>query len=212
MDKFKFKIPKSVLVLLALSFILNIFRIILFGKFSLIYILWNLFLALIPFAISSLLLKYLNKNKLNKTLLLIGGIFWLFFIPNSPYIVTDLIHIGEIHLVPVLYDSVLIFSSALAGLILGMHSIYHMEHILAEKYSQKISSFIIIITIAFISFGVYLGRFLRFNSWDIFASPLSFINGVSEIFTNRNILVESVFYTILFFLFIFMSYFHSQII
>lgn len=206
MNKYKLTIPKSILILIILAVVLNVFRVFLFDKFSFIYLLWNIFLAFIPFAISSILLYFASNHKLKKSLFFIGGIFWLLFIPNSPYIVTDLIHIGEIHAVPALYDSFLLFSSAWVGLLLGMYSIYHIEQILKMKYSQKITSTIIVIIMLFISFGIYLGRFLRFNSWDIFERPLSFINGVGEVFSHSSNYIEAILYTALFLFFIIMSY------
>lgn len=206
MNKYKLTIPKSILILIILAVVLNVFRVFLFDKFSFIYLLWNIFLAFIPFAISSILLYFESNHKLKKSLFFIGGILWLLFIPNAPYIVTDLIHLGEVRAVPVLFDSFLLFSSAWVGLLLGMYSIYHIEQILKMKYSQKITSTIIVIIMLFISFGIYLGRFLRFNSWDIFERPLSFINGVGEIFSHSNNYTEASLYTALFLFFIIMSY------
>ena len=206
MTKYKFIIPKSIILILILSILLNIFRILFFGKLSFIYIFWNIFLALIPFFISYFLLNLSNKNKLTNIILIIGGIFWLFFIPNAPYLVTDLIHIGEIRTVPILYDTILLFSTAVLGLILGLYSIYHIEQILKKKYSFKIATKIIYVLIFLISFGIYLGRFLRFNSWDIIINPIVFINTLGKIFTNKNNCIEAIFYTFLFLFFIIIFY------
>ena len=206
MNKYKFTIPKSIIILLVLAVVLNIFRIVLFGKFSLIYLLWNIFLALVPFVISLILLRANKEQWLSNTLFFICGIIWLLLIPNSTYIVTDLIHIGEVRAVPALYDSFLLFTSAWVGLLLGMYSIFHIEQILEVKYTKKITSIIILFIIFFTSFGMYLGRFLRFNSWDIIARPLSFLKGIGEIFSNKTNSIEALLYTILFFLFILMSY------
>lgn len=206
MNKNKIIIPKSILLLIILAVVLNILRVVLFDKFSLIYILWNIFLASIPFLISSILLWFANNDKLKKSLFIVGGILWLLFIPNAPYIVTDLIHIGEIRAVPALYDSFLLFSSAWVGLLLGLYSIHHIEQILRRKYSQKVAYITLSVIMLFISFGVYVGRFLRFNSWDIFENPLSFINGVGEVFSNRSNSIEALLYTGLFLFFIVMSY------
>lgn len=210
----KISIPKSIIPLIILAFALNILRVVLFDKFSFVYILWNILLAFIPFLISSILLYYSEKNKLNQTLFVIGGIIWLIFLPNAPYIVTDLIHIGVVKGVPVLYDSVLLFTSAWAGLLLGVNSIYHIEKILLSKYSKKITNFIILIVILFTSFGVYVGRFLRFNSWDFFTSHSSLLSSVWKIFTQSNNYVNVYIYTILFFFFIYVSFIsfkHSNI-
>lgn len=202
----KLAIPKSIVLLIVLAIVLNILRVLLFGKLSLIYILWNIFLAFVPFLISATLLYFSEKGKLNKVLFIIGGIVWLIFLPNAPYIVTDLIHIGVVRAVPVLYDSVLLFTSAWAGLLLGMNSISHIEKILLSKYSKKISQITIILILFLTSFGMYVGRFLRFNSWDIFTSPFSFFDKLSSTFYGSSEAVEAIIYTLLFFSFIYISY------
>lgn len=206
MNIFRINIPKSIVLLIALSIVLNILRILIWEKYSFIYILWNIFLALLPFIISSILLKANDNKKLTQTVFIISGVFWLLLIPNSPYIITDLIHVGEVRAVPALFDSFLLFGSAWVGLLLGMYSIHHMEQILKTKYGKRVAFIIIMIVILFTSFGVYLGRFLRFNSWDVFARPVSFLNGIQEIFTNNHNLTEAFLYTVLFFFFILVSY------
>jgi uncharacterized membrane protein len=202
----KIIIPKSIILLIILAFALNILRVILFDKFSFIYILWNIFLAFIPFLISSILLYYKENDKLNKTVFIIGSILWVVFIPNAPYIITDLIHIGVVRSVPVLYDSILLFTSAWVGLLLGMSSIFHMEKIFLYKYSKKITSFIIIIILLLTSFGMYLGRFFRFNSWDIFTSPIYSLGKLFSNLTSSAYHIEALIYILLFFVFLYVSY------
>lgn len=204
--KYIFTIPKSIFLLIIFVVILSVLRIFLFEKFSLVYILWNIFLAIIPFFISSILLWLFTNRSVNKALFIIGGIVWLLFIPNAPYIITDLVHIGEIRSVPALYDSFLLFSAAWVGLLLGMFSINHMEQIFYMKYSKGVTSIIIGLIMLLTSFGMYLGRFLRFNSWDIFENPLSFITGVGEIFSDKANCIEALLYTGLFFFFLIISY------
>jgi len=199
-------IPKSIALLIALALVLNVLRVVLFYKFSFVYLLWNILLAFVPFLISYILLYYSNKNKLNKTMFIIGGILWLIFLPNAPYIVTDLIHIGVVRAVPVLYDSVLLFTSAWVGLLLGMNSIFHIEKILLSKYSQKITSAIIAFILLLTSFGMYLGRFFRFNSWDIFTSPLSSFDKLSKNLSSSPYHIEALVYILLFYFFIHVSY------
>jgi len=199
-------IPKSIIPLLALALILNLLRVIIWGKYSFVFILWNIFLAFIPFIISSLLL-FLSKEKiLNKTTFIIGGILWVLFIPNAPYIITDFIHIGLVKGVPVIYDIFLLFSSACIGLILGFSSLFHIEQIINMKYSRRVTSFIMAGIIFLISFGVYLGRFLRFNSWDVFINHTSLIKNVWKIFSQSSSHVEVYFFTVLFFFSLFLFY------
>jgi len=206
MNIYKINIPKSVITLTILAVALNILRIIIWGKMSFVYILWNIFLAFIPFIISSLLLLFSNERKLKKIIFIFGIILWLIFIPNAPYLVTDFIHLGTTRSIPVIYDVFLLFSSASVGLILGFQSLFHIEQIIKMKYSTQITSLIMGFIIFIISFGIYLGRFLRFNSWDVFINHTSLIKNVWKIFSQSKTHIEVYLYTLLFFVFLALSY------
>lgn len=206
MDSFKIKIPKSILYLLGLAIFLNILRIVLFGNTSFIYILWNIFLAFVPFFITSILILNTKKESIVKPFFIISFILWLLFLPNAPYVVTDFIHLGRIHSVPIMYDMFLLFASAWVALLMGLASILHMEKIFLLKFSKKVTNIIILIIIFFTGFGVYLGRFLRFNSWDFFISHNSLVSSVWKIFTESNGYANVFGYTLLFFIFIYISY------
>lgn len=202
----KFKIPKSILYLLGLAIFLNILRIILFGNTSFIYILWNILLAFVPFLISSILLLRTNKENIIKPVFIISFIVWLLFLPNAPYIVTDFIHLGRFRAVPVMYDMFLLFTSAWVALLMGLHSIMHIEKILLLKFRKKIVDIMILVVILFASFGVYLGRYLRFNSWDFFISHNSLLTSIWKTLTLSNDYANVYGYTLLFFVFIYISY------
>ena len=202
----KIKIPKQIGSLLILAIILNILRIFLFSSNTFVYMFWNIFLAFIPFFISSLLILYTNKDDLVKPFFIVGFIFWFLFLPNAPYVVTDFIHLGRSHAVPVMYDIFVLFTSASVSLLMGLYSLRQMERIFLLKFSPKITNMIIFIVILFASFGIYLGRFLRFNSWDIFTSHDSLISSIGKIFTQSNNYENVYTYTLLFFVFIYISY------
>lgn len=206
MKIFKINIPKYIIILTVLPVTLNILRLIIWDKKSFIYILWNIFLAFIPFVISYFLLQYYKKEKFNKILFIALSLLWLLFIPNAPYIITDFVHLGVTRSVPIIYDTLLLFSSATLGLILGFLSLFHIEQIIKMKYSKNMTSLIMAIIILMISFGVYLGRFLRFNSWDIFINHTSLIKNIWKIFSQFAIHVEVYLYTLLFFFFLYITY------
>ncbi|MFA5773569.1 MAG: DUF1361 domain-containing protein [Candidatus Paceibacterota bacterium] len=206
MNIYKINIPKSVITLAILAIVLNLLRIIIWGKMSFVYILWNIFLAFIPFIISSLLLSFLNEGKLKKIIFIFGIILWLIFIPNAPYLITDFIHLGTTRSIPIIYDTLLLFSSASVGLILGFFSLFHIEQIIKMRLSKRKTSIIIGIIILIISFGIYLGRFLRFNSWDVFINHTSLIKNVWKIFSQSKTHIEVYLYTLLFFVFLALSY------
>jgi len=206
MSKNYITIPKTVTILLSLAVVLNLARISIYNSTAHIYILWNMFLAFLPLVVSLILIMYENKKQLTKLRLIIGGVVWLLLIPNAPYIVTDLIHIGVGRTVPVLFDAFVLFSSALVGLVMGMYSIFHIEKILLARYGKKATSYMVTIIILLISFGVYLGRFLRWNSWDVFINPMSLFEDVKEAIVYPASHNAVFIYTGLFFIFIFMSY------
>ncbi len=206
MNNYKIIIPKLLFPLLILAVALNILRVILWGKVSFVFILWNIFLAFVPFIISSLLLSFSKKEKFNKFVFFAGVLLWIIFIPNAMYIITDFIHLGTIRTIPIIYDVLLLFSSASIGLILGFNSLFHIEQIIKMKFSNKMASLIMGILILLISFGVYLGRFLRFNSWDIFFNHISLVKNVWKIFAQSKTHIEVYLYTALFFFFLTLSY------
>jgi uncharacterized membrane protein len=206
MNIYKIKIPKSILNLLVFALVLNTARIFLFGTTSFVYMFWNIFLAFVPFFISSILLIHTNKENFYKPFFIIGFMLWFLFLPNAPYVITDLIHLGRIRAVPVMYDSFLLFSSATVSLLMGLYSLQHIEKILSLKFSKRSINISIIVIILFTSFGMYLGRFLRFNSWDFFTSHVSLLSRIWEIFSQPNNYINVYAYTLLFFFFIYLSY------
>ena len=167
----KIKIPKQIAILLALAIALNIVRIFLFHTTSSLYMFWNILLAFVPFFISSVLLLYTSngsegqkgKDKITQPFFIVGFILWFLFLPNAPYVMTDFIHLGRMHVVPVMYDIFFFFSSAYVSLLLGLYSIQHIEKILLLRFTKRVVSIAIPVIILFASFGIYLGRFLRLS-------------------------------------------------
>lgn len=198
--------PRYITTILVLAIILNIARILIFHSTAHIYILWNIFLAFLPILVSSLIVFYENKNNLTKSFFIFLGIVWLMLIPNAPYIVTDLIHIGQGRTVPALFDSFVLFSSALAGLLMGLYSMSQIESVMRTKYSAKVTSIVMPLILLLISFGIYIGRFLRFNSWDVLTNPFSLFEDVREVIVYPDKYNNLFVYTGLFFVFIYMSY------
>ena len=144
-----------------------------------IYLLWNIFLAIIPYAISRKFHKLKSMHLLPKTTVFF---IWLLFFPNAMYLVTDLVHVSEATLVPLWYDVILLFSASFLGVLLSYLSLKHLQKEIFQsrfsKYSISLTGFVILIS----SFGVYLGRFMRWNSWDIISNPFSLITNVVKHF------------------------------
>ena len=206
MKFFKIKIPKSILYLLGLAILLNLLRILIFKNKTFVYMFWNIFLAFIPFFISSILILNTNKNNIIKPFFILGFILWLLFLPNAPYVLTDFIHLGRIYGIPVMFDIFVLFSTAYVSLLMGLYSLRDMEKMILLKFSKMATNIIIGIVILFASFGMYLGRFLRFNSWDLFVSRSSLFSNIWRILTQTNSYLNVYFYTLLFFVFIYVSF------
>ena len=106
---------------------------------------------------------------------------WLAFLPNAPYIVTDLIHIrlGNHNLIWL--DVLVVLSFALSGLLLFYLSILDMEKLIASRFKRLPITTLTFFTLFLCGFGVYLGRFLRYNSWEIISNPQVLISDVFHI-------------------------------
>ena len=157
---------KKIIIPLTFSLLLLLVRVILTGQLTYAFLAWNLFLAWIPFVISQ---KLSVANNWWKILLLFSA--WLLFLPNAPYIITDFLHLRQRPPIPYWYDILLLFSAALNGLLLGLASLLVVEKFLIQRYGNRISALLMFCSFFLSSFGVYIGRYLRWNSWDIITNP-----------------------------------------
>ncbi len=156
---------------IGLSVVLVMGRVLMTGKGLFLFLIWNLFLALIPFAISTLL--GIAGKPLRARMLVPAGAAWLLFFPNAPYILTDLFHLDARPGVPLWYDLALILSCAWNGLMLAYASLSDMQRLVQRRLGFWAGWAFASIALMLSSFGIYLGRYLRFNSWDVLANPLT---------------------------------------
>ena len=165
------------------SFLLSLFRVYLTGSGLFLFLNWNLFLAFIPWLFTTIII--INPNLQKKKLVLFGLLFlWTLFFPNALYILTDLFHLRVRSLMPIWFDLILILSFAWTGLIFGFISLIDIEKLLEEYTNTKIISFISVFLLFVASFGIYIGRYLRWNSWDIIISPISLLYDISDRIIN----------------------------
>jgi uncharacterized membrane protein len=157
----------------ALSVTLSVLRIWYSDSRHYIFLNWNLILAWAPLALAFLLWR-LDRGPGRGPRLLMLLVFgsWLLFFPNSPYIVSDLIHITPRSNVPVWYDAVMLFSFAWNGLMLGFVSLWIVQQLVAGWFGRVASWIFVMVTLTATGFGIYLGRFQRWNSWDVLVDPL----------------------------------------
>jgi uncharacterized membrane protein len=133
------------------------------------FLIWNLFLGFIPLVIAYFLYYWLPGKS---AILWCLGIFtWLVFYPNAPYMITDLIHVDPSEK-DVVYDTLMIFSFSILSLFYGYYSIKLIFELLLQKMNRSRSILLIFLFILMSSFGIYLGRILRLNTWDIVTHPL----------------------------------------
>ncbi len=157
-----------------LAFIFLGVRMYITGTLHYGFLLWNLFLASIP-----LLLSYVvSYTKWWQNRLVYLGLFclWLLFLPNAPYIVTDFIHLEGWSQMPLWFDFLLIGLFAWSGLLMAFKSTYLIYESLKWYCTPQTCKQLIIICGILCGFGVYLGRFVRLNSWDILGKPASLIS------------------------------------
>lgn len=153
------------------------------------FLLWNLFLAWLPLLVSMFAIAVARQGKrVDKTIILIiSGIAWLLLYPNAPYLTTDFIHLifnseygHSHHRLLVWYDLVLFFLFSWCGLLLGFLSMRHF-HSIVIHYFNMWAGWAFVLIVSFLGgFGVYLGRVVRLNSWDVVFSPFRLIEGVIE--------------------------------
>jgi uncharacterized membrane protein len=175
--KTSFSFQKILLAFCVFIGLLIAVRIFYSGSIIYLFLVWNIFLAWIPFMISSLFKKMNGKSKWKSALVFCC---WLAFFPNALYIVTDLIHLELESPVPKWFDALILFSSAVLGLMLAFISLYRVEGFLSKAINRKLLAPLILLILFLGSFGVYLGRFLRWNSWDIISNPFKLLLSIGH--------------------------------
>lgn len=176
-------------------------RVIISGELRFIFLIWNLFLAWVPFIVSAQFkVMQLQQWWMQVAVCLI----WFIFFPNALYIVTDLIHLDAASSIPKWYDAVLLFTAAIVSLIMAFVSLLRLEGFLLFRFNERVVNRIMLAVLFFASFGVYLGRFLRWNSWDVISQPAGLFFSVAErlLFPLQHLHTWgiTVLYTILFYL------------
>ena len=202
--KKNWKQHQVVLLSLALSVVLVAARIIFTGSLGYVFLIWNLFLAWIPYLMSILLRYNKSESKFIKYGLLVS---WLIFFPNAPYIITDLFHLKLRPPVPLWYDTVLLFWSAWIGFLLGFLSLWNVEHYLRNKLQSKWVNIIVNLFIVLCAFGIYAGRYLRWNSWYVVTNPGDIAKDVKFIVLNPEDNLRTWGVTFIFSLLLFTCYF-----
>ena len=158
-------------------------RLAIFKSYAFYFLNWNLFLAFIPWALTTLLIAH-PKAQSNK--LLVGAVIcvWLLFFPNAPYILTDFIHLRYRSVAPLWYNLTMILAFAWTGLLFGFLSLWDIERVLAAYMKRKFVTALSVMLLFVSAFGIYLGRYLRWNSWDVMKNPVPLVYDIGDRIAN----------------------------
>jgi len=181
-------------------------RVLSTGNLRYGFLLWNLFLAWLPLGFALLASeKYHRASGQDWRFLgLAGG--WLLFFPNAPYIFTDLTHLRTRYFPTFWVDLSLILLCALTGLVLGFVSLYLMQSVVERMFGRAASWLFVAGVAALSGFGIYLGRFLRFNSWDVLLKPRQLYHGIGNWAADPLANPSGVTFPLLFGAFLFITY------
>jgi uncharacterized membrane protein len=194
-----------------------VLRIMVVKSYRYMYLVWNLFLAWVPYALALCMVFFAsrirNRRKLKLCIILVG-IFWFLFYPNAPYILTDFIHLIKVQ--PLIsdrisfitndgilwYDIVLNSSFAFIGHLIGLVSLVFFHDLTRVLYNRWVGWVIAIFATISGGYGIYLGRFARLNSWHLFTKPVPSLKMIIENLFNTKALL----FSLSFGFFIFLTY------
>lgn len=143
------------------------------------FLAWNLFLAWIPYTLSRVLVWVRAKN-MHSAWVGAVGLAWLLFLPNAPYLVTDVMHLRTAHGAPLWFDAVMLMTFGWTGLALGIESLAIVAKLVAAKAGVAIARTFVVVVALLSGYGIYLGRFVRLNSWDVARHPGWFLREAAE--------------------------------
>ncbi len=185
-----------IILLLSLSScIMLTIRIIVTSNYTYIFLIRNLLLTWIPLALSLILIKFYTKKIIKIT----AGFIWIIFYPNAPYMITDFIHYRIFF--NKWYDFLMISLSIFTGVLTGFLALLLLQKLIEVNFGKLNGwKFVILINISS-SYGIYLGRFIRLNSWEIITNPYKLINGILN-----SLKIDTFFFILVFSFFLMLIY------
>jgi uncharacterized membrane protein len=197
-------------------------RMVFSGTVAYAFLVWNLFLAWVPLWLA-LGIRLLHARRVPAGSLLVLGCLWLLFLPNAPYLLTDILHIhpsfavndrplrtlagvSPMHAVPLWYDVALVFAFACGGLLVGFVSLHLVHRVVAERLGPGWGWRMVVAVLGLTGFGVSLGRFQRYNSWDLFSRPAALLADVCSRLFNPLADPRSTAVTVLMWSFLLLTY------
>jgi uncharacterized membrane protein len=171
---YRFRLAIFILLLGQTLFSVILFRAreILSNSLDYYFLVGNIFLAWIPLGLAYTIYTFSWNRKVLLFIMPFPAVLWLLFFPNAPYILTDLLHLANPkEYIPVWFDVLLILWFSWTGLSLGIVSLFMMQDIVRREFG-RIAGWGFVGTVGVLaSLGIYIGRFLRWNSWDVILNP-----------------------------------------
>ncbi|MGC9397183.1 MAG: DUF1361 domain-containing protein [Anaerolineae bacterium] len=158
---------------------LYVTRVVIGRTWDFYSMLWNLFLAWIPYLSSVWAMHLHEKHPRRWWTLLIPFAITLAFFPNAPYIVTDFLHLGGRPTIPLWFDIGMLAAFAWTGIILGIYALKLLQEIVRTWVGRWLSWGVVLVVLGLSGMGVYLGRFLRWNSWDLILQPRAILYDIA---------------------------------
>lgn len=144
------------------------------------FLIWNLFLATVPLVLSTRLRSVLQRRRWSDWSAIAWSLAWIVFLPNSFYLVSDYIHLADIAPTDILFMSVVFTSFIFLGMLLGFASVYQVHRELRKRFTALIATSWIGVLFFANACAIYIGRDLRWNSWDVLFSPAGLLFDISE--------------------------------
>lgn len=152
------------------------------ARARLAFLVWNLFLAWIPYACARLV-RVAHDRRAGNLALVPLFVVWLGFLPNAPYLVTDLVHLRFRGGAPLWFDAVMLAAFAWAGVGLGAASLRTCARVVRVRGGALAALAFTPLAALATGFGVYLGRFVRLNTWDVATRPATVLeHALSPVF------------------------------
>jgi uncharacterized membrane protein len=146
---------------------------------------FNLFLAWIPAVFALIAYNAYRKGSCVGAAIALGcTAVWLLFFPNAPYLITDLVHLRPREEMPYWFDQILYMAFSFTGCYLGMISLILMQSLVRRSLGTIVSWLFALASLVAAGFGIYIGRFLRFNSWDLLTNPKPLIKEIFDWFRH----------------------------
>lgn len=168
----------------SVSILLFVVRAIRYDSLDYWFLSWNLFLAWLPLLFAWQLHKWLKNKPWLSWQAMVLTFLWLGFLPNSFYISSDLIHLPFFSVGTILYDVVLLLSFSINGYLLGFFSVLIFHRALLKRLRLRSAHLLIAGILLLCSFAIYLGRYLRWNTWDVLINPAGLLFDVSDRLLN----------------------------